>query len=138
MTASKTGALWFAFALAACLAAAASVDVAQAGQHDHEQHAQAQAPTPPAAKSDAKPDMMAEMKKADAELKALVNTMNAAKGDAKVEAMAKVINALAARHESMQARMADMRADGSMMGGRGRGMMGGGAAKPDQKAPDQK
>lgn len=129
-------------ALAACLLAAPA-GLAKAAQHDHDQHAQAAAPSGAATTpgTAAKPDMMADMKQADAELKALVNAMNAATGNAKVDAMAKVINALVARHESMQARMAEMRASGGMMpGGQGRGMMTMGGSAPQQpgsKAPDQ-
>lgn len=62
--------------------------------------------------------MMADMKKADAELTTLVEKMNASKGSEKVDAIAAVVTELARRQASMHERMGQMQMM-MMMGGRG-------------------
>ena len=60
--------------------------------------------------------MMADMKKADAELATLVDKMNASKGSDKVDAIAAAVTELARGQASMHERMAHMHM--MMMGGR--------------------
>ena len=59
--------------------------------------------------------MMADMKKADSELTALVTRMNAATGNEKVDAIAAIVTELARRQASMHERMGQMHM--MMMGG---------------------